>query len=161
MTEVVLITRSGTHALNALAVLATLPEGARAGAARIARQIKAPSNYLGKLLRTLSRAGVVESRKGSDGGFRLSRSPSAISLIDVLDPIEHVSLLKRCILGRARCPGGNPCAVHEKWTRVRDHYLDFLRTTTLADLAVRHGPEIRRRGGQPDRAARTAAGGVR
>jgi Rrf2 family protein len=156
-----MITRSGTHALNALAMLGTLPDGTRAGAARIARQIKAPSNYLGKLLRVLSRAGLVESRRGSDGGFRLSRSSSAISLIDVLEPIDHVSRLKGCILGRLRCPGSNPCTMHEDWSRVRDHYLDFLRSTTLADLAVQRASVGRRRGGKSERAAKTAAGGVR
>jgi Rrf2 family iron-sulfur cluster assembly transcriptional regulator len=161
MAEALLITRSGTHALNALAMLSTLPDGARAGAARIARQIKAPSNYLGKLLRTLSRAGVVESRKGSDGGFRLARGAGAISLIDVLDPIEHVSLRTGCILGRAKCPAANPCTVHEAWSRVREHYLGFLRSTTLADLAARKAPGGLRKGGKLDRAARTAAGGVR
>ena len=156
-----LISRSGMHALNALAVLGALPDGARAGSARIARQIKAPSNYLGKLLRVLSRAGVVEGRKGTDGGFRLSRSSKDISLIDVLEPIEHVSLLDGCILGRPRCPGPNPCALHEGWSRIREQYLDFLRSTTLADLAASRAPASRRRGGQINRAARTAAGGVR
>jgi Rrf2 family protein len=156
-----MITRSGMHALNALAVLGALPGGARAGSARIARQIKAPPNYLGKLLRVLSRAGLVEGHRGSDGGFRLSRSAKDISLIDVLEPIEHVSLLDGCILGRPRCPGPNPCALHEGWSRIREQYLDFLRSTTLADLAASRASGSRRRGGQVDRAAKTAAGGVR
>ncbi len=161
MAEAVKITRSGTHALNALAMLGTLPDGARAGVGRIARQIKAPSNYLGKLMRVLSRAGLVEGRRGSDGGFRLSRSSGAISLIDVLEPIDHVSRLKGCILGRSRCPGTNPCAVHEDWSRVREQYFDFLRSTTLADLAPRRASAGRLKGGKSERAARTAAGGVR
>jgi len=156
-----MVSRSGMHALKALAVLGALPDGAHAGAARIARQITAPSNYLGKLLRVLSRAGVVEGRKGSDGGFRLSRSSSAISLIDVLDPIEHVSELEGCFLGRTRCRGSKPCALHKGWSRVREHYLDFLRTTTLADLVEKQASGARRKGGQHDRAARIAAGGVR
>lgn len=156
-----MVSRSGTHALNALALLSALPPGAHAGAARIARKIKAPSNYLGKLLRVLSRAGVVESRRGSDGGFRLSRSSSAISLIEVIDPIEHITLSKGCVLGRAKCSGANPCSLHEKWSPVREHYLSFLRTTTLADLAVTHVPSSRRKGGKQHYAAGTAAGGIR
>ena len=156
-----MISRSGTHALNALSALGDLPEGACAGAARIARQINAPSNYLGKLLRVLSRAGVVEGRKGSAGGFRLARTTGAISLLDVLEPIEHVSRVRRCFLGRAKCPGTSPCALHEEWSRIRDHYLDFLRSTTLADLALRRGSGGRRGGGQNNRAASAAAGGVR
>lgn len=49
-----MITRSGTHALKAMAYLASLPVGAYEGAGEIALQIKAPQNYLGKLLRLLA-----------------------------------------------------------------------------------------------------------
>jgi len=157
----VLISRSATHALKALAVLGALPDGDRAGAALIARQINAPSNYLGKLLRVLARAGIVEGRKGSDGGFRLARGTGAITLFDVLDPIEHLSLARACILGNSRCGGRAPCPLHERWSLVRSHYLDFLQTTTLADMALERVSGGRRRGGKNDRAAKAAAGGVR
>jgi Rrf2 family transcriptional regulator, iron-sulfur cluster assembly transcription factor len=156
-----LVSRSATHALNALVVLGALPGGECAGAARIAGQINAPSNYLGKLLRALSRAGVVEGRKGSDGGFRLSRSPGAISLFEVLDPIEHLSQVDRCILGNFRCTARTPCSIHQRWSLVRDHYLDFLKTTTLADVTAQPVSAGRRKGGKNGRAAMTAAGGVR
>ena len=67
-----MISRTALHALKALVVLQDLPDGAFAGSAQVARQIRAPSNYLGKLLRQLARAGIVEGRKGSNGGFRLA-----------------------------------------------------------------------------------------
>ena len=104
-----LVSRSATHALNALAVLGGLPGRECVGAARIAGRINAPSNYLGKLLRALSCAGVVEGRKGAEGGFRLSRSADAISLFEVLDPIEHLSRVNRCILGGSRCSTRGQC----------------------------------------------------
>ncbi len=146
----VTITRTGSHALRALAALGSFPAGRYVGAGEIARLVKAPANYLGKLLRQLSRAGVVEGRKGSNGGFRLLRVPRAISLFDILDPIEHVSRVNACVLGKPRCTGS--CPVHRGWAHARDTYLDFLKTTTLADLS----------GDRPkkERAAETAAGGA-
>jgi DNA-binding IscR family transcriptional regulator len=42
---------------------------------------------------------LVQSQKGIGGGFRLARDPGAISLLDVVEPIEHVSRWSGCILG--------------------------------------------------------------
>ena len=130
-----MITRTGTHALRAMAHLAGLPAGAYEGAGEIAARIKAPQNYLGKLLRQLARAGLLQGRKGSKGGFRLARDKNGISLFDVLEPIEHVSRIKGCVLGRTQCTLRDHCALHDGWARVRNEYLGFLRTTKLSEAA--------------------------
>ena len=132
-----MITRTGIHAVRAMVALAQLPAGAYAGAARIAREIGAPPNYLSKLLQTLSREGLVRSQKGLGGGFCLARSPRRITLFDVVEPLEHVSRWSGCILGRAACSDANPCAIHERWKKVRSAYLDMLQRTTVADLVAR------------------------
>jgi len=130
-----MFSKSGVHALTALAALAELPEGAYAGAADIAAAIGAPPNYLGKLLKTLAEEGLLESQKGKGGGFRLARDPAAISLLEVMEPIERVSRWSGCFLGRSRCADDAPCAVHQRWGHVRDAYFQFLKETTVADLA--------------------------
>jgi len=136
-----MISKTAVHAVRALAALAELPAGAYAGAAEIAEQIGAPRNYLGKLLKTLADARLVESQKGKGGGFRLARPPEEISILDLVEPIDRVSRWSGCFLGGPRCSDRAPCAVHERWGKVRDVYLRFLRQTTLADLA-RPVPEI-------------------
>jgi Rrf2 family protein len=138
-----MISKTGIHALTALASLAELPPGAYAGAAEIAAGIGAPPNYLGKLLRTLADAGLVQSQKGKGGGFRLARSPAAISLFQAMDPIEHVGRWAGCFLGRARCSPKHPCPVHQRWQRVRQVYLKFLQETTIADLTRGGAPRAR------------------
>jgi Rrf2 family protein len=117
-----------------MAALARLPEGAYAGAAHIAREIGAPQNYLGKLLQTLAQEGLVRSQKGLGGGFRLARPAAAISLRDVVEPIEHLSRWSGCILGRPECSEASPCAIHHRWKKVRNAYLQMLERTTIADL---------------------------
>ncbi len=129
-----MITKTGVHALCALAVLAELQHGEYAGAGDIAQRIGAPRNYLGKLMKTLADQGVLESQKGKGGGFRLARNPHSISLFEVMQPIERVSRWSGCFLGRSRCSGDAPCAVHARWGEVRDAYLRFLRQTNVADL---------------------------
>jgi Rrf2 family protein len=132
------ITKTGLHAIRAVVALAKLPEGTYAGAARVAKEIGAPQNYLGKLLQGLSYEGLVESQKGLGGGFRLARAPRRITLFDVVDPIEHLSRWSGCILGRPECSEADPCAIHNKWKAVRGAYLHLLQSTTIADL-VKHG----------------------
>jgi len=131
-----MISRTGIHALRAMAVLGSLPVDRYVGAAQIASRIKAPANYLGKLLQKLARAGVVVGRKGSQGGFRLARSPGDITLLEVLEPVEHVMSERGCVLGKASCVHREPCSLHKKWSAVREEYFSFLRTTTLDEVAV-------------------------
>lgn len=132
-----MITKTGVHALAALATLAKLPPGSYAGAQEVAEMIGAPRNYLGKLMQILAQEGILESRKGKGGGFRLARAPETISLYDVIEPIEHVSRWYGCFLGRTRCSEDTPCPVHRRWGPLRDAYLQFLRETTVSDLASR------------------------
>jgi Rrf2 family protein len=143
-----MISRTGAHALKALVALQKLPAGGYAGAAQIAHLIHAPANYLGKLLRQLARAGIVEGRKGSNGGFRLAGNAPSLSLFDALRPVEHFDRFKFCLLGRRKCTGADPCLLHEGWARVRDQYLDYLKATTLSDVSTDTPLKGRRDGGR-------------
>ena len=129
-----MLSKTAVHTVSALAELAEQPTGTRVGAADIAREIDAPQNYLGKLLKNLADVGLVESQKGKGGGFRLAQDASEISLFDVVDPVDRVSKWSGCFLGREKCSDDKPCPVHRRWGKVRDAYLKFLRETTIADL---------------------------
>jgi Rrf2 family protein len=132
-----MFTKTGLHAVRALVALAQLDDGEYAGAAHIAEDIDAPPNYLGKLLQTLAHAGLVESQKGLGGGFRLTRPAKAITLLDVVEPFEHISRWTGCILGGSACSETEPCVLHEQWKAARGPNLKFLQQTTLADLLAR------------------------
>ena len=128
-----MLSTTALHAVRALGELAQLQRGEYAGATAIAARIGAPPNYLGKLLQTLSQHGVVDSRKGAGGGFRLARSADSISLYDVVEPIDRVSRWNGCFLGNLRCSGS--CTVHERWKPVREAYLQLLTDSTVSEVA--------------------------
>jgi len=134
-----MISKTATHALRAMVVLARQEPDVFAGAGAIAREISAPQNYLGKLLQQLAREGLVDSQKGHGGGFRLARSPAKITLYDVVEPIDQVSRRQGCFLGQLVCSEGTACAVHGDWSKVLDTYLGFLQRTTLADVIAGNG----------------------
>jgi Rrf2 family protein len=128
--------RTGLHAIKALAVLAGADGDAYVGAAAISTRIRAPGNYLGKLLQTLARLGLVEGRKGLQGGFRLGRKADQISLYDVAEPIERVSRWHGCFLTHGECRSDRPCRAHDRWAAVRETYVRFLQETTIQDVAA-------------------------
>lgn len=130
-----MISRTGTHATLALAFLAHLKPGEYAGASQIAAQVGAPRNYLGKLLKLLAEQGLVESQKGFGGGFRLAKAGGKITLYDILEPVDKVSKWNGCFMGRPRCSEKSPCALHSRWSKIRGEYLDFLKATTVAEVA--------------------------
>lgn len=130
-----MISRTGIHATLALAMLARLEPGQYAGAASIADEVGAPRNYLGKLLKQLAESGLVESQKGFGGGFRLARPADRISVYDIVEPIDRISKWNGCFLGRSSCSDEAPCAVHNRWSDIRNRYLSFLKETMIADVA--------------------------
>lgn len=115
-------------------VLAQLPAGQNEGVERIAKKIKAPPNYLGKLLQQLSSQKIVISQKGLNGGFRLGKDPQKIKLYEIVNSIENISQWSECALGLRQCSSISSCAVHDCWKSVRDIYLGFLKTTSIKDL---------------------------
>ncbi len=129
-----MISKTGIHATLALTLLAQLKPGEYSGASQIAGAVGAPANYLGKMLKQLAEKGILESQKGFGGGFRLAIPASKITLLDILGPIEKVSKWNGCFLGRNKCSSSSPCAVHNRWSKIRDEYLRFLESTTVAEL---------------------------
>jgi Rrf2 family iron-sulfur cluster assembly transcriptional regulator len=128
------ITRTGVHAIRAMAALGGVPPGGYAGAAEISFKIKAPPNYLAKLLGKLSRAGLVSGQRGAHGGFRLARSAEDITLFEILEPIEDLGRLRKCFLGKARCSDRGACVLHPEWSKIRDRYVGFLKRTRLRSV---------------------------
>ncbi|MBP9855170.1 MAG: Rrf2 family transcriptional regulator [Candidatus Omnitrophica bacterium] len=129
-----MLTKTSKQVINALVELAKLKEDEWLGVGAIAQRTKAPQNYLGKMLQNFASTGLVVSQKGLGGGFRLARSPEKITLFDVVEPIENVSVWTGCALGMKKCSDVNPCAVHYQWKTVKNQYLNFLKKTTIANL---------------------------
>jgi Rrf2 family iron-sulfur cluster assembly transcriptional regulator len=96
-----------------------LAEAWAAGGYRKVREIASgaglPASFTPQVLGDLVRAGLVLARAGRAGGYRLARSPSDISLLDVVEASEGTLLPQRCTLRGVPCDPGNPCAVHPAW----------------------------------------------
>lgn len=100
------------YALRAVAYLATHGEGL-VSSQTIAEHTKVPPGYLSKVLKDLAQAGVVNSQRGPNGGFSLSGSPEALSVLAVINAVDPIQRIKTCPLGIAS-HGTNLCRLHRR-----------------------------------------------
>ena len=122
------------YAIRALAYLASSPE-VMARAEEIARAEHLPIPVLSKVLQELARKGLLKSRQGPGGGFRLARRPELITLRDVVAALDGLDQFLECAVGLESCTDASPCPLHDRWTRVREGLLEYLSSTTLDDMA--------------------------
>ncbi len=121
------------NALRAVLVIAEQGDGVPVRVDDIAAALRCPRNYLSKTLHALTRAGVLQSVRGRNGGFLLVDAPEALVLARIVGPFQPVGA-RRCLLGRATCGDADPCLVHNRWSLVAGDVDAFFSRTTVADL---------------------------
>jgi Rrf2 family transcriptional regulator, iron-sulfur cluster assembly transcription factor len=112
----------------------------------IAKEEGLPAPILGKVLQELVRKGLLESRRGPGGGFRLARRPQLITLRDVVAAIDGLDQFLECAVGLENCSDESPCPLHDTWKGLRTQMMNYLENTTLADMAA---AEAKRKGPLP------------
>ena len=122
------------HALQGLAVLAARP-GESVELTRIAGIFGLPEAALAKSFQRLARAGVLSSRRGPSGGYRLDRPPREVSLAEVIAALGGSDRRRgRCLLEERDCSPGGACALHAAAVEADEKMRTALSTLTLADL---------------------------
>ena len=104
-------------------------------ALEIAKAEDVPLPVLSKVLQELVRKGLLESRRGPGGGFRLSRRPELITLRDIVAAIDGLDHFMDCVAGLKVCSEEAPCPLHKTWSGMRTQILSSLETTTLAQMS--------------------------
>ncbi|MFZ5645353.1 MAG: RrF2 family transcriptional regulator [Bacillota bacterium] len=91
------------YAFRAVLYLSLMPRGQVVEAKFIAEEEHIPMRFLLKILRLLTQAGVVESYRGINGGYALSRPPAEITMLDVIEAIEGPIKINRCLISPEEC----------------------------------------------------------
>ena len=117
-----LITKNSDYAVRALMMLGQ-HQDLFISARRIADAQAIPYSYLRKILQRLIKDGLVESREGGRGGFRLKASPHHIRLTDIIQAFQGRIQLSECMFRKKVCPNRKVCAL-------RSHILDIEKTVT-------------------------------
>ena len=127
-----MISQTAEYALRAVVWLAIEPDKAL-GTPRIARATKVPQGYLSRVLQSLARAGLVTSNPGRSGGFRLTRSPKDISVLDVVNAVDPIRRIERCPLD-IDDHGLNLCPLHRRLDAAIAATESAFRDTSIGEL---------------------------
>lgn len=87
-----------------------------------------------KLLKIFVRAGLLDSRRGAQGGYALARNPDAISAVAIIDAVEGPVALTECATGHSHCSIEHECSVGDNWQRINTGIRRALEDVTLADF---------------------------
>ncbi len=95
-----------------------------------------PPRFLEVILSHLKRAGFLESRRGSEGGYSLTRPPEKLSVGDVLRFMQGDVSLVECVAGnsKGRCPLYGDCVFLPMWSEVAKAISDVYEGTSFQDL---------------------------
>lgn len=104
-------------------------------AASIAEQTQISEPTVAKVLKMLSRGGIVQSVRGAAGGYRLARSAGAITVVEIIEAIEGPIALTACVDGlEPDCALGACCGVRGRWDSVNQTLRSALEGVMLADM---------------------------
>ncbi|MEO6064556.1 MAG: SUF system Fe-S cluster assembly regulator [Lysobacterales bacterium] len=103
-------------------------------AADLAERVRLELPTVSKLMKRMSRAGLVESFRGAQGGYRLARTPESISLADIVTAMEGPIGMTECSVHAGRCGFESHCGARSNWRRVSDIVVAALKGVTLADM---------------------------
>ena len=150
------LSRTAEYAIRALSYLGTRNGRPFVPAREIANELEVPRPLLGKVLQILTTAGLLQSQRGDGGSFRLVRAPKSITLIEIVEPFDHLGHRMRCVLGQKLCSKDRLCPIHGAWKQSQNTFIEALRLTTLADVersahpdASIAKPRLVRRGSSP------------
>ena len=93
-----------------------------------------------KLLKLLAKANLVTSTRGSQGGYRLSRSASEISAADIIDALEGPVSITECSATDSHCDYESVCSVGGAWQRINVAIRRALDDINLHDLQRTRAP---------------------
>lgn len=133
-----MITQAAEYALRAAVCLASRPAGEAMTTQQIARRAGVPAGYLAKVLQVLARAGIVDSQRGANGGFVLTRPAAEVTLLDIVSAVDRSRRIRACPLGLAHA-GGGLCPLHRRLDQLAASAEEMLRGTTLAQLLGESG----------------------
>ncbi len=126
-----MISLTAKYALRAVVFLAKQTDEFTSRVA-IAEATMVPVDYLLKVLNGLEFAGIVGSRRGPGGGYRLNQPIAKLTVLDVVTSVDVIPRIKECPLGitshRKLCP------LHQLLDNASALVEDSFRKTTIADL---------------------------
>jgi Rrf2 family protein len=131
----VYISAKADYATRALLTLAAAGGGPLKGEV-LAREQGLPQKFLENTLTTLRRAGLLETHRGVEGGYRLARPADQITVADIMRPLDGPLAEVRGEKPEEAVYDGAASHLREVWVAVRAALRDVLENVTLAEIVA-------------------------
>lgn len=112
----------------------TVMDAQKLSAKQLADESRIPLPTVSKLLKQLSDAGLVQSERGSLGGYRLLRSPRDISVAEVISAIDGEIALTDCTAQLTNCSLLEHCGLRSNWQFITDQVSQLLSQISIHDM---------------------------
>jgi len=133
----------GEYALRALLVLGLKYEQPVVRIQAISEHQNIPKRFLEQILNDLKSAGIVQSKRGVSGGYRLAKPPQEITIAAVVRHIEGelapVSCVSERFYEKCSCPDESRCAIRSVMKEIREAVVKIAERVTVAELCERWG----------------------
>ena len=136
------LSKKADYALMAMKHLVVHGDRGSSSAREIAEQYDIPIELMAKVLQRLVRRGLLASHQGTRGGYQLLRSPSQMTVADVIQAIDGPVTVTACVTDDGRCEQFAKCNVRDPLWRVRERILAALGECTIAELAADVPPSV-------------------
>jgi Rrf2 family protein len=141
------LTKKADYGLMALKFLAEHPESPALSAKDVADAYGIPAQLLAKILQRLTKAGLLRSHAGINGGYVLAREARSISAYEVILAIDGPFFITSCTKGAHGCELTPSCTIKEPLARVNETIAGVLKSISIQDLTEReqaHGRDPHR-----------------
>jgi len=101
----------------------------------IAEKEEISEKYLSHLVIPLKASGLISSSRGAHGGYMLAKSPSQITLKEIVQTLEGSISCVECVKNPYVCPRVSKCVTRAIWEKVDEKISNELSSITLKDLA--------------------------
>jgi Rrf2 family protein len=131
------VSTRGEYGVRAMVALAHHYGVGPMSIAAVAKESSVPYAYLEQLIVPLRKAGLVESKRGAQGGYQLTRPPDEVKVGEVYRVMEGPVAPMECVSedeSEQTCPLIEGCETRPVWLKVRDSIAGVLDSMTLADL---------------------------
>lgn len=135
------MTAKADYAMRAIVEISVAPDG-RAKAEQIASAQDIPLGFLRGILTDLRRSGLIVSQRSANGGFRLARPASEITIAEVVRSVEGPLALVRGLRPTELDYPGATAPLRDVWIALRANLRAVLDHTTIADVAEGRLPEL-------------------
>jgi FeS assembly SUF system regulator len=116
-------------------------DGEMLSAHALAERIHVEVPTASKVLKLLSGAGLLDSFRGANGGYRVKRTAGEISVAEVIAAIEGPIAMTECSVEEGLCTQEDNCELRGNWQRISLAVAEALNKVSLAEMGSPAGPK--------------------